>query len=920
MFKPAWRVVAALALMTAVGCGDDDGNGPEGSISVTASPSALTVQQGASGTVTVTLTRGGGFADPVNVTVEGLPAGVTATVSPTSLTGTTTSATVTVNVASTVAAGTYTATIRASATGVGAATVQYTLTVTATPNYALTATPATLSIGQGGSGTATIGVQRTSFTDPVALTLVNPPAGITGTFNPASATGDQSILTLNVASTVATGPHTITVQGAATGPGNKTTTIALTVTPPGDYTLTTTPATLSIPAGANATTTVNINRTNNLSAAVTLSLDSPPAGITATFNPAASTTNSSVATINVASTVVPGSYNVTISGSAPGIATARTVVLPVTVTTAAAFSISATPNALTVGPGASGTSSVAIVRTNFTTDVALSVLTNPQGITGTFTPATLTGTTLTSSLALNVPSGVAAGTYPVTVQGVGGTLTQSTTINVTVPAPNVGFSVSPTSLSLAPGGTGTATLNIARTAFATGITPTVTGNPAGLTVTFNPAAPITANTSTMTVNVGSGVAPGTYQVVIAATGVPGNPSVTLPVTVTPPGGGNITWEFCSNEVPLKFWRKSNGTWAEVTGTVVGAVTRFLFSASGNDAGIAFTSGTGSTFFTFVMLATSAELGTTQTRTCGTGSSPATKTFNVSGMQPTETGVLGYGPGTASLSPSTPSYNVEVAPGTYDWMASYGASSGFPIPTTTYTHYNIGRNEAAPGGAVTVNRANASQFVSVPFTVTGGAGGSFYQFIQSFQSARGSMGALSIGSPIGTTASGNMLFLATADRQSTDLTFFSASSTDGVGTSVTNLRQQTQYFGPTPPASATFALPTAVPAFTVTQPSSNWTAAGSIPAEYQTSASTVTATFQGSGATSIYSITATRNWLVANSMSTNYTIGQQALPNFLPAWQPGAPLTSSSVTMLSQNFSASGPIAGSTLSMATRVQQ
>jgi hypothetical protein len=229
MFKAPWRALSALALLTAIGCGDDGGSEPEGSISVSALPTALSIPQGGSGTVTVTLTRGGGFAEPVDVTVEGLPAGVTASVAPTSLTGTTTQAVVTVTVGNSVAALTYTSTIRASAAGIGAATTTYALTVTAQANYTLAATAA--SVVQGASGTSTISIQRTNFAGEVALTLENPPAGITGTFNPTSTAGGQSVLTINVASTVAPGTYNLSVKGSATGPGDKTATVALTVTP-----------------------------------------------------------------------------------------------------------------------------------------------------------------------------------------------------------------------------------------------------------------------------------------------------------------------------------------------------------------------------------------------------------------------------------------------------------------------------------------------------------------------------------------------------------------------------------------------------------------------------------------------------------------------------------------------------------------
>lgn len=823
----AWRVLSAFALLAAIACGDDDGSGPTGSISVTAIPTSLTLAQGASGTVTVTLARGGGFSQPVNVAVEGLPAGVTAVVLPTQLTGTTTSAIVTVNVASTVPAGTYPITVRASATGVGAATATYSLTVTAvaTPNYSLSAAPAAVSAAPGAAVTSTIGIQRTSFTGAIVLTLDNPPAGITGSFNPTPATADQSVLTINVGSTVAPGSYNLTVKGSATGPGDKTTTIALTVTAP-----------------------------------------------------------------------------------------------------AANFTISATPAAVNLAAGASGNTSVAIVRTNFTTDVALSLVSPPAGITGVFTPATLTGTTLTSTLALTVAGSVAAGTYPITVQGVGGSLTRTAVVNVTVTAASsVSLSIAPTTLTIQQGASGQATLTATRTNFTGDIALSFTGAPTGMTVTFNPTSITGANlTSTATVSVGSGVAAGTYNITITgAAGAAGSPTTPLSVTVTAPAGGNIIWEFCNSEtLPAKFWRLSNGTWAEVTATVVGNVTRFPFTASGNNAGIAFTTTASGATTTFVMYAVSSEL-TSLARVCTSTTAPVSKTFTVTGMSGSEIGALGYGPGAASLTSGTSSYNVSVPAGTYDWLAAFGPQPSLPTLTQSWTHYRIGRGEAAPGATVAINRANATSFVTMPVTLTGGASGSIYSFAQIIQGSRGNILSFGSGSPTATANTGTLYFLAAGDRLSSDMNIFLGTGTDGIGSPVSNSRTTIQYLGSAPPASASFALPSAVPAFTVTQvsgaPTTTWTVAGSIPAEYQTGTSSVTATTQGSGGTTLMIVSATRAWLVANGMSTSYTLTGPTLPGFQQAWAPAAPLASTTVTMAGSNITGT-PVAGSVAFSASRTQQ
>src|SRR5688572_8655704 len=250
MWRAPRTALSAIALLTAIACGDDDnGNGPTGSISIAASPSALTVDPGGTGTVTVTLTRGGGFSAPVNVTVEGLPTGVTATVQPAQLTGQTTQATVTVTVASTVAAGSYPATIRASATGVGAATAQYTLTVTASPTYTLSVTPTAVTVAPGGNGQTTVNLTRTSFTAGVTLSLDAPPAGITATFNPAAPTGNTSTATINVANTVAPGNYNLTIKGVSTGVADRTTTLTLTVAAAADFTIAANPTSVSAAAG-----------------------------------------------------------------------------------------------------------------------------------------------------------------------------------------------------------------------------------------------------------------------------------------------------------------------------------------------------------------------------------------------------------------------------------------------------------------------------------------------------------------------------------------------------------------------------------------------------------------------------------------------------------------------------------------------
>jgi hypothetical protein len=92
-----------------------------------ACPAALTVNRGANGAVTCTVTRTGGFTGSVGFTVSGLPTGVTASASPASSTGNSTVVTFTAGTAATL--GTANVTVSAAATGFTTRTAAIALTI-----------------------------------------------------------------------------------------------------------------------------------------------------------------------------------------------------------------------------------------------------------------------------------------------------------------------------------------------------------------------------------------------------------------------------------------------------------------------------------------------------------------------------------------------------------------------------------------------------------------------------------------------------------------------------------------------------------------------------------------------------------------------------------------------------------------------
>jgi hypothetical protein len=208
---------------------------------LTASPTTVSVAQGGTKTTTVSTTVSGGFNSAVSLSASGLPAGVTASFSPASIAAPGSgSSTLTFTASSTATTGTSTVTINASGGGVShSTTVSLTVSATATPDFAVSASPASVSVAAGSSGTSTISTAVSGgFNSAVSLSASGLPAGVTAAFNPTSiaAPGSgSSTLTFTAASTAAAGTSTITINASGGGISHSTT-VSLTITTGGTTT------------------------------------------------------------------------------------------------------------------------------------------------------------------------------------------------------------------------------------------------------------------------------------------------------------------------------------------------------------------------------------------------------------------------------------------------------------------------------------------------------------------------------------------------------------------------------------------------------------------------------------------------------------------------------------------------------------
>lgn len=164
------RTLALIAtvLLALAGCTPGGGATPGFSLNL---PASLSITQGESDTLTVTITRTGGFSGDVTLSLGGAPAGVTHSFGDNPVTGSST--TLTLEVAGSVAAGDYLLTVQGSA-GSLTHSEDFTLTVTVPP--IVTVTGRILVID--GSGLAGVNVQIVDADGPKAIVV----SGVDGSF------------------------------------------------------------------------------------------------------------------------------------------------------------------------------------------------------------------------------------------------------------------------------------------------------------------------------------------------------------------------------------------------------------------------------------------------------------------------------------------------------------------------------------------------------------------------------------------------------------------------------------------------------------------------------------------------------------------------------------------------------------------
>ncbi len=823
--RRAARVASAVlltAVLAACGGGGDGGttNPPPsvGDFGLTLSSTTLSVVQGGTSTLTASVARTGSFTGTVDISAEGLPAGVTASFNPSTVGAGVTSTVLTVTATTAAAPGTFTFTIRGRATGIADKTGQATLTVTAAPAIAVALTPTSGTVVQGASTAIATTVTRTNFTGAVTLGVTGAPTGVTTTV---AQNGDAGTVTVNVGATATPGTSTLTITATGTGVAAATATYALTVTaaPTGSYAVALNPAALSVQQGANGQTTVTLTRTN-FTAPVALAVTGAPNGVTPAFgqttlNNAETTTT---LTLAVAGNAAAGTSTLTVTATSG--ATTQSATLTLTVTAAPAGSIALTLSAAnaTVTVGNATTFTVNVARTNYAGNVAVALTGVPNGVTPTITTTPTAGNSVQVQLA--VGAGAAPGSYGITVTGSGTGIPNATAqFTLTVNAvPAIALALTPTNAIVQQGNNTTITVALNRTNFAGNVTLAVTGAPNGVTATYS-TNPVAVDGATITLAVGSGVTPGVYQLTVTGSGTGiANSSASFALTVqqAAAGSGNITWTFgfCgTGDIPI--WvaaQDGNGAWQRVVG--VNNSYSFTITTKG---GIAYVTQNGANDYDISFYYGS--VTEMQSRGGTICPSAATKTLNgtIANMGTSAQALVTVGGGSASvLTPATTFQVTGVRPGAVDLVASR-LGIDFANPTAGFqVNKMIIRRGINPADGSTLpvldfNAAESFTPVSRTLTINGGsmgeqlAGGVVY-----FTQAGGSA---TLGTGLATGNTVNYASVPAGNQIATDLHVVSGFGTTVTGGSNTSSRIVSEVFKDAVNKAVTLPAALNMPTFT-----------------------------------------------------------------------------------------------------------
>jgi hypothetical protein len=322
------------------------------------------------------------------------------------------------------------------------------------------------------------------------------------TVTPTASTPVNMTASVNVPANAAPGSYIVTIVANTSGSAQLTTTFTLTVTTNPDFVLQ--PVTFpSVNAGnSNASAPLTITSQDGFSGTVNLTCSTASGSCSISPTSVSSFPTTATLTVN-ASSLAAGSYQLSVQGTSGS--TTHTLNVPFNV---GDYRVSG-PSSLTLAPGAQGSSNLTITPSTFynsqiNASCDASAL---PGATCTLSPqdpvTVNSGSTTTLTVTLNLPNNAALGNYTINIHtaDISGTPSHSVTITVTVAQDftvvssttiqtvTAGQTTGPYNLTIAPVGT----------SFTNAVTLSCSNLPPLTQCLFNPSAPITPGSSSVSV-------------------------------------------------------------------------------------------------------------------------------------------------------------------------------------------------------------------------------------------------------------------------------------------------------------------------------------------------------------------------------------------------------------------------------------
>jgi hypothetical protein len=412
---------------------------PDFLVSIT--PSQITIPNGGSGSVSVTISSVHGFKSPVSLTLQGLgfSQGITSafTVNPvTPSAGGNASSTLKIFVAEGQFPSINNLIVMASGGGFTHAAT-FTLSVSA---FFISVFPQFLTLTPSQTTFSLVRVSGVNnFIGTVNLSTVGVPNGIIASVFPSTATlaqGNQSAFS------------TLTVQASATAtPGNSVifvignSTTSFAVGPVGlqitDYSVALGNPDVTVPVTGSAASTVFVSSLNGFNGSIAISVSGVPAGVSVIATPnflflGAGGIVSASLTITTNAAARAGNYDLTIAAASGSLTHTATLRLHVT-----DFSATASPQAVSMSKRQTVNVTINIVSLNgFSQPVTLTgtILGNTTGVTVTITPGTVApaGGAVTATLTITTSLKPTLGTFTVFVTASSGSLVHIVPITLTI--------------------------------------------------------------------------------------------------------------------------------------------------------------------------------------------------------------------------------------------------------------------------------------------------------------------------------------------------------------------------------------------------------------------------------------------------------------------------------------------------------